>query len=501
MPIYPEIAAFGGADGAIYVGAKSFSQLALTSFRDTLSRNVGQVLQLAVQPYAVRFNSAVQASGHPANAVDIVFVVQAHNVFLTVAEPLILTFSLGVLEAGVFAAVLTEMTLTLSHIEFAVDVAAEKLVCHPAEARVNPTYVRAPAPNFNALIAQYHLEPDTVTRVEGMLLYSGLATAVTQTMSSPQTIDLKHLFPGIVFNGPVQSALSPDSKYLFVKGAQGFSRTPPSPCADPGDGVGPVRSGQITPDPNPNPGHAGDIQFGGPTPVAPPWAILGRRRQGEGDSGLYMPNAMAEALVTGPFPAFRIDISDDGFVGWKAAALVDFSGINFTPDPANGRFFVELRFRAEVYGSVRVDLGKLGKIRVTDFSVEQGGPGVNYARIGCYLVLGTKGLYLKPVLEDLHFDGFEVSLITGTLIGTPFGTWGVVIGYIFDRILGTLIGTQIPLHLDGELRNCMGKLIFPILEANYAAEIEGLFYQGHLRTLAAFYAGGAEGFLFSIGIE
>jgi hypothetical protein len=46
----------------------------------------------------------------------------------------------------------------------------------------------------------------------------------------------------------------------------------------------------------------------------------------------------------------------------------------------------------------------------------------------------------------------------------------------------------------------MAKVIFPILETQYAAEIEGLHRRlGRIPVLAALYAGGPEEFLFSTG--
>jgi hypothetical protein len=188
----------------------------------------------------------------------------------------------------------------------------------------------------------------------------------------------------------------------------------------------------------------------------------------------------------------------DGFIGWKAAAFVDFSRFHLSADAPHGRFYVELDYRIEVYGSVHVDLGKLGKIRDTDFSAEQSGPDANRIKIGCYFVIGTKGIYLKPVLEDLSIEKFEVFLRLGTLAGTPFGKWGAVIGYIFDVILGKLIALQIPIHLDLELRKYMAKMMFTIFDAYYAAEIEGLIRQrGRNLHLAALYEMGPEGVLLS----
>lgn len=64
-----------------------------------------------------------------------------------------------------------------------------------------------------------------------------------------------------------------------------------------------------------------------------------------------------------------------------------------------------------------------------------------------------------------------------------------------------IVASQIPFHLDLELRTYMGRLIFPILEARYAAEIAGADRRSVPPALMALYAGGSGGFLFSVGID
>lgn len=504
MAVYPEISLWAGQDAAVYIGAKSFSNLALASFRNSLSASLGQVITLAAVPYAVRLDSAVVSGG--GGPTELLFNARNKDVFLKAPDDLILTFSLGVFEQGSLAAVLTTLTLEIRNLEFEVTVSADKLSCTAGSAETRPAFKRAD--DFDALVNKYGLDLDTVTRIEGMLLYGGLATTIAKSVSTPQAIDLSRLFPGVRFVGAITFLISSDSRFLFLKPAQGFAKSPDiCECADIGDGIGPVDPGTITPIPVPNdPGKdsVGTIGIGGPKPVTPTPAMLGLRRPGEGDAGFYMPNKVAQKVtIDGPFPGFRVDLSDNGFIGWKAVGFVDFDprGFKFEPDPAHGRIYITLTFRVECYGSVHVDLGKLGKIRVTNFSAEQAKPGANFVKIGVYLVLGTKGVYLKPILEDADFGKFDVFLTLGTLVGTPFGGWGAVIGFIFDKILGELIAMQIPVHLNLAIREAMAKMIFPIIEANYAAEIEGSL-KVPPRPLAALYAGDkATGFLFSTGIH
>jgi hypothetical protein len=501
MPIHSQIASFASKQGAVYIGVRSFSRLALGSYRTSLATSMGKTIALSptLGAFAVRFDSAVTTtSASSAADVQTKFEQQAREVSLCTEEPLRLVFSLGILAGGAVADVLGTLTLEVSKIRFAIDAGNESLTCAPGESTVVPSINRAT--DFEQLLIKHGLDRELVVRIEGMLLFSGLATAFSKMLSSQHSISLKELFPNVRFNGHIEFKVSADAQFLFLKGTQGLGIPPDSSCscADVGTGIGPVVPGNLIPNAGADPatGSVGKLTIGGPTkidPNIPP--ILGLRRRGEGDSGLYLPADLAFSLAQGPYPGVRLDISDNGFIGWKAAGFVDFNGAAFTMDAQRGRFFVDLQFRAEVYGSVHVDLGKLGKIRVTEFSAEQAGPGVNSIRVAFYLVLGTNGLYLKPVLEDVKFSQFEVNLRVGTLIGTPFGVWGAVIGFIFDKILGNLIGSQIPNSLDLELRRYMAKVMIPLLNANYAAGLVGL----RTKFLAALFEGDSNGILMSVG--
>lgn len=502
MPIYPQIASFADRQGAIYVGVRSFSGLALGSYRSSLSSSLGKTIALspALGAFGVRFDSAIATtSATPAAQIRTRFGRAGHDVLLTTDEPLRLTFSFGLLSHGAVGDVLGVFTLDISKITFEIDAGDERINCSPGESTIVPSISRAM--DFEQLLAKHSLDRETVVRIEGMLLFSGLATAFSKMLANPHSVSLRELFPNVRFTGRIESQVSADAQYLFLKGAQGVA-VPPDvacTCGDVGNGIGPVQPGTATGDPNADPasGSVGELTIGGPTkvdPNNPP--ILGRRRRGEGDSGLYLSSDAAFSLAQGPYPGVRVDISDNGFIGWKAAGFVDFSGASFTMDAPRGRFFVDLQFRIEVYGSLHIDLGKLGKIRVTDFSAEQAGPGGNSVRVAFYVVLGSAGLFLKPVLEDVSFSPFEVNLRVGTLIGTPFGVWGAVIGFIFDKILGGLIGSRTPDALDLELRRYMAKVMIPLLSATYAGQLAGLRWP---HQLSALFEGDSNGLLLSVG--
>lgn len=519
MTIFDEIRDFGGERYAVHIGARSFSAHALSSLVDALSQSVGKSVQLLCPsvkpPYAVRLNLVTGNS--ESELVDFAKIETQYSrengtVFLEVVDSLRLEFVLGVLDKGNLHA-FSAINLDLSHLKFQIEASGEQLVCAPGEAKLNPSLCRLNA--FDEVKSRHRLDPIEMARVEGMLRYSGLVSAVRSSVATLRAVDLRHLFPGIIFQGRIELEISSDKKQLFVTGSGGATRRPESrcECADVGDGIGPVNPGTIEPR-TANDSDQTDvesapvarIEIGGPSRIKADSVIGSKRLQGEGDNGLFMPVGMAKDLVDGPFPGIRLNFRDEGFVGWKAAAFIDFSFLDFERQPKHGRFFVTLGFRVEINGSLHVDLGKLGKIRVTTFSGGQKRPESNTVKIGFHAMIRAGELFLKPVLEEVSFGDFEVHMPFFRPLGTLFGTKGAVIGFILDKILGQLIAWQIPIRLERELRTYMASAMFPVMDAYYSAQIEGIQkrrgWQGDIRKLAALYNGRKEGgFLFSSGVR
>lgn len=509
---------YGRERCAVHIGARSFSALALSSLGDALSLSVGKsvVLQCpnANPHYAVKL---VSVNGDSASKNwhfgenETRFSKDNGNFFLEVVDSLSLEFQLGILCNNNLDA-FSKISLKLSSLRFQIEASDEALVCASDEARLNLLLHRLD--EFGGVGKKHGLDPIEMTRVEGMLRYSGLANIVRNSLAKPRTVDLRRLFPGIVFHGRVKFGISKNRKQLFVTGSKGATPRPESQCecADVGSGIGPVKPGTITAGSNQSDSESdlvAGITLGGPTHVKADSVVGSLRSQGEGDNGLFMPVGMAQDLVDGPFPGVRFDLRDDGFIGWKAAAFVDFSDFDFKPEPENGRFFVTLDFRVGIHGSLYMNLGKLGKIGLTTFSGEQDKPRSNTVKIGFYAVIQVGELFIKPVLESVSFGKFDVNLLLLTLLGTPFGTKGAVIGFIVDKILGQLIAWEIPIRLERELRTYMVGAMFPIMDAYYSAQIEGLQKRkGSLgiQHLHALYGGSVDsggergGFLFSADV-
>ncbi|PVE61984.1 hypothetical protein DC415_23840, partial [Agrobacterium tumefaciens] len=431
MALCDEIEVFANKQLAAHISARALSKLALDSLVDTLHRSVNSSMELRAVPFTVRFDAVMLGNGEAIDDLETGLQRNAQNdIELSTSQDVVLSFSLMIIDNGAPAHVLTKMQLNISALKFLIDVGSSYLKCEVPDPVIRPEEP-ARAADFEDLIVQYDLDRDKVTRIEGMLIYGGVQSIFAKALGQANAIELHRLFPSVKFAGRIVLDVAAKGGHLLIRGdkASNVDQSQACDCEDVGDGIGEIGKGHLGNENDPG------FQLGLSTPVNDVDKILGRRRPGEGDIGLYIPNETAEGIVSGVYPAVRIDLEDNGFIGWKAAAIVDFSNVSFQPDWDYGRFYVTIDFRAEVYGSVRVDLGKLGKIRVTSFDTTQPGAGGNRVKVGFYFVVGTKGIYLKPVLEEVTFDKFEVHLNVGTLVGTPFGAWGAVIGFIFDRIL------------------------------------------------------------------
>jgi hypothetical protein len=470
----------------------------------------GQFLQLSIRPYVVRFDGA-KAGAVPlaaGNLPDTMLEEIDLGVRLKVAEPLTMVFSLGIWEKSAFAATLASVELKVTDLSFQIEASGDALTLQPADSNLSPEIRHAA--DFDEIIKQFSLDRDDVLRIEGMLSLGALAAAVAKTVSSPQTIDLKRLFPGVSLEGKSRLKVSADQKTLFV----GCAKTRPGSAGAPCnclpatmDGLGPLTPGVVavgghTDDMGEPIGEVGKLKFGGPSAVDPGKVIRAVAR-GVGDCGLYLSRAAAKDLVVGVYPAIRVDLSDNGQIGWSASALIDFSDAQFALEENPYRLVVSVSFRAEVFGRLTFDLGKLGRKHLADFNATQDGPGANTVKICVYPQLGGRGIYLKPVLEDVHIGGYSVDLPRiGTLIGSIWPGWGTLIGYIFDKILAGAVGYQIPRELELQMYRSMAAMMFTLVEFSYAAEISGLVDQlVHGKKLAPLVAGGPEGLLLSVGIE
>ena len=506
---YPEIVAFANDEPAVYIGAKTFAHLALASLQTALQElqsSKDRIVSLAAQPFAVRLES-VHVGSDPKTEIEAEFTVdpipgspEHKEVFLVSPKTLTLMFSLGVIaSSGAFDSVLTTITLKINDLRFEITTSTDAIIVSAGEAKITPSFCRAC--DFYDLLEKYKIDVAETTRIEGMLLYGGLASSINSTIATPHRIDLRRMFPGISIADNARIETSIDRKFIYI-GCDSGLIDDECKCRDVGNGIGAVQASVATLAPNSTKTHVGKFRLGVPATINPKDVTIPTQKM-EGDAGIFLPFKTLDSSIKGPYPALRIDVNNNGFIGWRATGIVDFDPKSFRVDikPEQGLFLINFSFRVEIYGNIHADLGKLGKPKITNFSAMQSGPNANKCRIGFYLVTGTEHIYFKPVLEELTIETHEIDQDIGTLIGTCFGSEKEVAKYIIDTIINAALAYALSRELDLALRRAMQKLMIPLLGAQYVAEMEGLSLElARGKNLRPGSVGDQRGFLVSCGL-
>ncbi|AZC57039.1 hypothetical protein [Pseudomonas chlororaphis] len=503
--IYSEIVKFSNNEPAVYLGAETFRHLALTSLESALQESIGQVVTLAAQPFAVRLDFT-SAGSDELNKIKAEFEVAPGStsngpkeVYLVAPDVLTLNFSMGIVDEGGGFSELRPIVFNITDLKFEISTAADAIVMSSGSAKTNTQGERPE--NFKELLEKYKLDLEKTTQIEGMLLFGGLASSIATTIISPHRIDLRRLFPGVTIAGNMRVEASVDRKFVYIGCANGLV-SDECKCREVGNGIGALQPSKVTPSNSPG-NRIGEFQLGAPATVNPKDVVVPSLRN-IGDAGIFIPTSLLDPTIKGPYPALRVDIGDNGFIGWRAVGIVDFDPDSFsaTFEPEFGHFFVDFGFRTEIYGKIVADFGKLGKQKIADFSGEQAGPSANNCRIGFYLVIGTEHLYFKPVLEKLTIGEIEVDQDIGTLIGTCFGSGSQVQTFILNKIINESLAYALSRELELALRRKMQEQMIPLLGAQYAAQLEGK--SGPLAQGSRLYAlsvGDQSGFLISTGLD
>lgn len=471
MSLHDDIATLAKSKPALYIGAKTISGIVLDTFKTQTQFLVGKAIPIVSPPFGAILTTAQTVNGNPTGSVEVTFQKRGQSLFLDVLGGLKLAIEFGILNATGTGLqhTLTDIGMLASDINFEIMPREDRLDAKPASAKFVPSIQRRPY--FDDLIKQLGLDESAVARIEGVVAYSGIQTAIATMLKEPHSLSMAALFPGLQLLGPLQSEIANQSKTLVLIPTKiEQSHEAVCNCADPGDGLGATQPGAGQPNPGNPGGVGGSISIGGPTAPTPGSVKLGRRTKGVGDSGLYMPQVMAQAVTDGPFPAISFETRDSGTIGWSADTYVVLKKINLDIDQGRGAIIVELDLQIKLYGSIEFDLGKLGRIRVSDFWVKQK-PGSKVI-IALVVNIDDQGrVYLKPIADRIDIAGFDVLVAIGTLIGSCFGSVGAVIGFIFDTILSRIISWKLPSTIRDGISDYMATTAWKILDVRYLGDV------------------------------
>jgi hypothetical protein len=356
----------------------------------------------------------------------------------------------------------------LGHIEMlvkdvyvAVSVSAENIAASPSNAVFLPTICRTV--NFNDICTGLGLDQILVSRVEGMIAYSGIQTIVASLLREPQEVSLSVLFPGVVLLGQIEAAVTPNAEAVLIIPGMGVESRPGSlcHCANTMDGIGPTTPGRATPD--------GRITIGGPTLPAVGAVQLGRSANGIGDTGFYMPIALAQTITGGPPSITRVKIGQNGFLGWDAQAVVEWKIQKTWFDTTRGAIMVQWWAKPGdtfAVGDIWVDLGKLGKIGIGSFTAKQQPTSSTYT-VALFPDAIAGVTTLHPVVEAIDMGDFFIEPSILSLVMAPFNSPAALIEFVAEAIISGIVAHNIPIELTRTLKEYLEGLFWKIEDLSY----------------------------------
>jgi hypothetical protein len=321
----------------------------------------------------------------------------------------------------------------------------------------------------DAIIQQYNLDASYIRRIEGSLFFGGIATMLSVYLNKSVTVQLEEIFPNFEFSGDLHLELNESREHIIFCNPTG--KLIPQIRTCPQDFViktTEAKSGGYTESGGTGTGtfqpawiEANPIDWKKPDEVE---EKLGLRERGLGLVGLAIPKPIIDLMFTNAYPAVRFDFDDPGFVGYQGRAIADLSRVQIYLDPQIGRVVVDLEYRTEAFGKVHIDFGKLGKVKIGDFSVEQPRDH-NKLQLAFNVVAGVSQIYLKPSIESATAGTYKVSVNVFKIIGgTIFGSVGAVVGFVFDTIIEKTIEPKLGKELKSKIRDYISGKSFPLLD-------------------------------------
>jgi hypothetical protein len=331
-------------------------------------------------------------------------------------------------------------------------IAFEGVDFHPT-----PTITRDPAASTN--LAAAGIDPIEAARVEGLIAYSSINTAISETLGQRKEISLSKLFPAFDFGTAASLFPIQEGSFLgIVPKELTVVQQAACQCASGPDLGTSASTNTITVPANPTVGtNLGSVTIGGPLPEnIDPLRDLGRRFKGDGQAGVYLPRAAYSALTVKPMPAIELHASDNGFIGFDATATVAFSNFQVSLDATNGGIIVSIGMDISVEASCTLDMG-CGIRAPIGYAIINQSPGSSAnLTMGFYPVVDASGnLQLRSVLNSVNM-GTYVAVILG--IETALEIIGVTawIGFLIDVVLSAIVSYELPSALTNELKKYLG---------------------------------------------
>jgi hypothetical protein len=310
------------------------------------------------------------------------------------------------------------------------------------------------------VLASAGIDPLEAARVEGLIAYSAINSSINAFLAQRQEVSLSDLFPSFDFGTAANLVPLDSGRSLGIIPSE-FTGVESAACrCASGSDLGVSQSSNtITVPSNPKAGTVlGGVVIGGPVAEkVDPLRDLGRRYEGSGAAGVYLPKVAYSGLTVQAMPAISVKASDNGFIGFDADATVGFSGIAVSLDAKNGGVIVSVNMDIEVHATCTLDMGcgirlPIGYAIINPVS----GSNANL-KMGFYPTVDQSGtVKLKGVLQYVDMGTF-VAVIVG--VGTALEIIGVTawIGFLIDVVLSAIVSHNLPSILRDEVKKYLGQ--------------------------------------------
>jgi len=297
-------------------------------------------------------------------------------------------------------------------------------------------------------------------RVEGLIAYSAINSSIGASLAQRKELSLSDFFPAFDFGTFAQMIPLNSGKALGIIPSE-FTRVESAVCkCASGPDLGVSKSGDtITVPANSQAGTAlGSVTIGGPLPEGiNPLSDLGRRFNGSGSAGVYMPKAAYSGLTVQAMPAISVHASDDGFIGFDAHATVGFSGLKVELDVQKGGIIVSVDMDISVQATCTLDIGCGIRLPIGYAIINAASGSAAKIEMGFYpAVDGSGTVKLTGILQNVDM-GKYVAAILG--VGTALEIIGVTawIGFLVDVVLSAIVSYKLPSVLRDEVKKYLGQ--------------------------------------------
>ncbi|WP_250483266.1 hypothetical protein [Caballeronia sp. GaOx3] len=306
-----------------------------------------------------------------------------------------------------------------------------------------------------------------IARLQGLVEGSVAPTVLRNIFAEVPSIDIRSLFPAIVFKGTAELAAIDGGMLVIAKDGWFLDETQRCSCSasapevrlKPGVPIDDNRDGR---DGQPVGGSV-PISVQIPPPRNPPWPVETGVRP---DVALYLPQPTVSAITSGPYPAVNDFASDNGFIGWSYDYSIGFMNARPSLTDPRATLVLTIEFYVSGSGNVSVDVPCIGRSTVGMLwaTNREGGPSIIEFGVSPRLQSDGK-ISLVPELLSLQIQPFKVDCIVIALsLLSYFGPWGTLAAFVLNEIFKLVIAHNLPPVLNAGLRDAMSKQVWTLID-------------------------------------